>query len=68
MCKDVSGTAADFRADDYATMSVSHFTMSDDDILRGHGTFSAVMIAPTLDGYTVVAGIEETVFYEYTVT
>jgi hypothetical protein len=42
--------------------------MSDDDILRGHGTFSAVMIAPTLDGYTVVAGIEEAILNKHTVT
>ena len=49
-------------------MAVFHLTVSDDDILRGHVTLTTVTVTAALDGYTVVAGIEEAVLNEHTVT
>ena len=66
--KDILTAARDFRTYNHTTVAVFHLTTADDDILRWHVALAPVTVAPTLDGDTVVAGIEETVFDEHTVT
>ena len=63
----VLAAARDLRADDHAPMSVLHLAVADDDVLRGHVPLAAVTVASALDGDTVVASVEETVFDEHTV-
>ena len=68
MGKDILTAARDFGTYNHTTVAVLHLTTADDDILRWHIALAPVTVAPTLDGDTVVAGIEETVFDEHTVT
>ena len=64
---DVLGTTTDLTADDHTTMPVFHFTVADDDILRGHVTLTAIAVSSALDGDTVITGIEKTVLNQHTV-
>ena len=45
-------------------MTVLHLAVADDDVLRRHGAFASVAVTSALDGDTVVACVEETVFDE----
>ena len=72
-CIDILTTTADFRANDYATMTIVEFTVTNDDVLRWTSgilaltTFSTVVITSALDGDTVVASIEIAILNEHTV-
>ena len=48
-------------------MSVLHLAVADDDVLRWHVTLTTVAVTSALDGDTVVAGVEEAVFYQHAV-
>ena len=48
-------------------MAVLHLTVADDDVLRRHVALASVTVTSALDGNTVVARVEETVFNEHTV-
>ena len=65
--KDVLAAAANLRADHHASMSVVHRAVADDDVLRGHVAFASVAVASALDGYAVVARVEEAVLYQHAV-
>ena len=69
---DILATTTDLRANDHTTVTVLHLTVADDDVLRGNTskgtltTLTTVVVTATLDGNAVVASIEETVLYQYT--
>ena len=48
-------------------MTVLHLAVANDDILTGFSPESTIVVSSALDGYTVISGIEETVFDEHTV-
>ena len=70
---DILATAADFRADDHSAVPVVELTVADDDVLRcpsgklALSALASVVVAPALDGYAVVAGVEVAVLYQYAV-
>ena len=69
---DILATTTDLRADDHTTVAVLHLAVADDDVLRGNTskgtltTLTTIVVTTTLDGDAVVASIEETVLYQYT--
>ena len=65
--KDVATAATYLRPNDHAAVSVLHHTTADDDVLAGHVTQPSVAVAPALDGYAVVACVEEAVLDEHAV-
>ncbi len=48
-------------------MSVLHFAVADDYVFAGTFPQAAVVVTSALDGDTVVAGVEEAVFDQYSV-
>lgn len=46
-------------------MSIFHLAVADDDVSGWLVPKSAIVVAATLDGDTVVTGMEEAVLYEY---
>ena len=65
--KHILAAAADLGAHDHAAVAVFHLAAADDDVLRRHVALAAVAVAAALDGYAVVAGVEEAVFYQHAV-
>ena len=49
-------------------MTVLHLTTAYDDILRGHIALSTIAVASALDGYAVIASIEETILDQHAIT
>ena len=69
----VLAAARNLRADDHATVTVLHLAATDDDVLRRRAgklalaTLATVVVASGLDGYAVVARVEEAVLYQHAV-
>ncbi len=64
---DVAASARYFRTDNHTTVTVFHLTVADDNVLTGAIPKASVTVAPTLNGNTVVASIEITVFYQHAI-
>ena len=48
-------------------MTILHLAVADDDVLGWHVALTSVAVTTALDGDTVVASVEEAVFYQHTV-
>lgn len=57
-------SAADFATYHYATVTILHAAVTDNDILARGAMSAAVVISAALDSDTIVAGVEETILYE----